>query len=144
MRYIYPALMKQYNQYIKNTNRNCLREFQLTVDELRAIPESDRTDRQSDFLKYYDYRMSVGTGDCVMNKICRRFEQEFDGYISKHNSKIKFDYTIMKNDSAEYTTHSLKQLKNYTKTITRECKATPSLLRMKRLTSTTHSPNCPR
>ena len=24
MRYIYPALMKQYNQYIKNTNRNCL------------------------------------------------------------------------------------------------------------------------
>ena len=111
MRYIYPALMKQYNQYIKNTNRNCLREFQLTVDELRAIPESDRTDRQSDFLKYYDYRMPVGTGDCVMNKICRRFEQEFDGYISKHNSKIKFDYTIMKNDSAEYTTTQFKAIK---------------------------------
>ena len=111
MRYIYPALMKQYNHYIKNTNRNCLREFQLTVDELRAIPESDRTDRQSDFLKYYDYRMPVGTGDCVMNKICRRFEQEFDGYISKHNSKIKFDYTIMKNDSAEYTTTQFKAIK---------------------------------
>lgn len=37
MRYIYPALMKQYNQYIKNTNRNCLREFQMTVDELRMV-----------------------------------------------------------------------------------------------------------
>ena len=46
-----------------------------------------------------------------MNKICRRFEQEFDGYISKHNSKIKFDYTIMKNDSAEYTTTQFKAIK---------------------------------
>ena len=99
MRYIYPALMKQYNQYIKNTNRNCLREFQLTVDELRSLPANELTERQSDFLRYYDYRMPVGTGDCVMNKICRRFEQEFDGYIRKHTSKIKFDYTIMKNPS---------------------------------------------
>lgn len=101
MRYIYPALMKQYNQYIKNTNRNCLREFQMTVDELRMVPADELTERQSDFLRYYDYRMPVGTGDCVMNKICKRFEQEFDGYIRKHNSKIKFDYTIMKNASED-------------------------------------------
>ena len=111
MRYIYPALMKQYNQYIKNTNRNCLREFQMTVDELRLIPSDELTERQSDFLRYYDYRMPVGTGDCVMNKICRRFEQEFDGYIRKHNSKIKFDYTIMKNASEDYTTTQYKAIK---------------------------------
>ena len=111
MRYIYPALMKQYNQYIKNTNRNCLREFQLTVDELRSLPANVLTERQSDFLRYYDYRMPVGTGDCVMNKICRRFEQEFDGYIRKHTSKIKFDYTIMKNPSEEYTTTQFKAIK---------------------------------
>ena len=111
MRYIYPALMKQYNQYIKNTNRNCLREFQLTVDELRSLPANELTERQSDFLRYYDYRMPVGTGDCVMNKICRRFEQEFDGYIRKHTSKIKFDYTIMKNPSEEYTTTQFKAIK---------------------------------
>ena len=111
MRYIYPALMKQYNQYIKNTNRNCLREFQMTVDELRLIPSDELTERQSDFLRYYDYRMPVGTGDCVMNKICRRFEQEFDGYIRKHNSKIKFEYTIMKNASEDYTTTQYKAIK---------------------------------
>lgn len=111
MRYIYPALMKQYNQYIKNTNRNCLREFQMTVDELRMVPADELTERQSDFLRYYDYRMPVGTGDCVMNKICKRFEQEFDGYIRKHNSKIKFDYTIMKNASEDYTTTQYKAIK---------------------------------
>lgn len=102
MRYIYPALMKQYNTYIKNTERNALREFQMTVKELRSIPEDKLTERQRDFLKYYDYRMPVGVGNCVMNRICRRFEQEFDGYIGKHNSVIKFDYRIMRGQ-ADYS-----------------------------------------
>lgn len=110
MRYIYPALMKQYNTYIKNTNRNALREFQMTVSELQMIPETELTDRQRDFLYYYNYRLPVGIGDCVMNKICRRFEQEFDGYIGKHNAKTYFDYTIMKSD-AEYTTTQYTAIK---------------------------------
>lgn len=111
MRYIYPALMKQYNQYIKNTNRNCLREFQMTVDELKALPEEMLTDTQSDFLRYYEYRMPVGTGDCVMNTICRRFEQEFDGYIKKYKFREKFDYTIMKSD-VEYSVSQYKTIKH--------------------------------
>ena len=102
MRIIYPALMKQYNTYIKNTNKNALREFQMTVDELLSIPEERRTERQSDFLRYYRKRMPVGMNDCVMNKICRRFEREFDGYLGRHNSATEFDYTIMKS-GAEYT-----------------------------------------
>ena len=71
MRYIYPALMKQYNTYIKNTDRNALREFQMTVDELCAIPENERNERQNEFLNFFYKRMPVGMGDCVMNKICR-------------------------------------------------------------------------
>lgn len=110
MRYIYPALMRQYNQYIKNTNRNALREFQLTVDELYQIPKEELTARQSDFLKYYEYRMPVGTGDCVMNKICRRFEEEFDGHIGRHNSTYPFDYTIMKSGT-EYTPTQFNAIK---------------------------------
>lgn len=110
MRYIYPALMKQYNTYIKNTDRNALREFQMTVDELKQIPLGEATDRQRDFLKYYEYRMPVGTHDCVMNKICRRFEEEFDGYIGRHNSAIKFDYAIMRSD-AEYTPRQFTAIK---------------------------------
>ena len=110
MRYIYPALMKQYNTYIKNTNRNSLREFQITVDELRLIPAEERTERQNEFLDYYDYRMPVGIGDCVMNKICRRFEEEFDGYISKHSSGFNFDYSIMKSDD-EYSARQKQAIK---------------------------------
>lgn len=110
MRYIYPALMKQYNTFIKNTNRNALREFQMTVSEMKNLPYRELNDRQKDFLKYFDYRMPVGVGDCVMNKICKKFEQEFDGYIKKHNTTISFDYTIMK-CNAEYSKSQFNAIK---------------------------------
>ena len=102
MRYIYPSLMRQYNTYVKNTDKNALREFQMTVDELKSIPVNDRTDRMNEFLHYYSIKMPVGDNDCVMNRICRRFEIEFDGYIGKHIDMPDFDYTIMKS-GAEYT-----------------------------------------
>lgn len=110
MRYIYPALMKQYNTYIKNTNRNALREFQMSVDEMRAMPYESLTEKQKDFLRYYDYRMPVGVGECIMNKICYKIEKIFDGYLSKHNSTVKFDYSIMKG-SAEYTSKQFYAIK---------------------------------
>lgn len=110
MRYIYPMLSKQYNTYIKNTDKNALREFQMTVAELKAIPENDLTERQAEFLKYYKYRMPVGMNACVMNKICWRFEDEFDGHIGKHNSAIKFDYSIMRSEE-EYTTKQYNSIK---------------------------------
>ena len=101
MRYIYPALMKEYNTYIKNTDRNAMREFQMSVADLIAIPERERTARQNEFLRYYNWLMPVGVGDCVMNKICRRFEEEFDGIDMRHKITGKFDYRIMASD-AEY------------------------------------------
>lgn len=101
MRYIYPALMKQYNTYIKNTNRNALREFQMSIAELSQIPVDELTERQREFLKYYRIKMPVGTGECVMNRICKKFEDRFDGYIGKHNAKTQFDYRMLKSD-AEY------------------------------------------
>lgn len=102
MRIIYPTLMRQYNTYIKNTNKNAMREFQMTIDELIKIPQECLTDRQRDFLRYYNSRMPVGNNNCVMNRICRRFEQEFDGYLGRHNADIDFDYTIMKSGT-EYS-----------------------------------------
>lgn len=102
MRYIYPDLMKEYNTYIKNADKNALREFGKTVDELRSTPDEERTEEQNTFLMYFDLRMPVGMNDCVMNKICRRFEREFDGFSASASKNSAFDYTIMKN-GAEYT-----------------------------------------
>lgn len=110
MRYIYPSLMKQYNTYIKNTNKNALREFQMTVPELMDIPDSEQTDRQRTFLRYFNLKMPVGMNDCVVNKICRRFEDRFDGYTNKRPDTAKFDYRFMRGD-AEYTTNQYYAIK---------------------------------
>lgn len=103
MRYIYPKLMSQYNTYIKNTNKKCVREFRQTIDELISKPESELTEAQLEFIKYYYQRMPVGMHDCVMNKICRRIEDEFDGYFIKNPSDVEFSHDIMKSGQ-DYTT----------------------------------------
>lgn len=102
MRYIYPDLMKQYNTYIKNTNKKAQREFSISIDELTAKPDDELTDRQREFVRYYLACMPVGISECVTNRICKRFEQAFDGYIGRHNAETEFDYTIMKS-GAEYS-----------------------------------------
>lgn len=102
MRYIYPTLMRQYNTYIANTNKKSLREFRLTIDELMAKPEELLTVEERDFIRYYHAKMPVGVHNCVMNRICRRFEQEFDGYIMRSRDNRDFDYRVM-TSGQEYT-----------------------------------------
>ena len=102
MRYIYPNLMTQYNTYIKNTDKKCVREFRKTVDELLSNDPDSLSNEERTFLDYYHQRMPVGMHDCVMNKICRRFEEEFDGYFLKNINEDAFDYRVMKS-SQEYT-----------------------------------------
>lgn len=96
MRYIYRPLMREYNEYRKKTDRNALREFGMTVDELSEIPYCRLTERQTEFLRYYNLKMPVGVGDCVMNQICLRFEQEFDSVTARFPSNESFDYSIYK------------------------------------------------
>ena len=102
MRYIYPTMMKQYNTYINNTSKKALREFRVPLDELLAKDEDNLTEAEKTFLFYYRSRMPVGVNPCVMNRICRRFEEEFDGYLSKYKPTQKFDHNILKS-GVEYT-----------------------------------------
>lgn len=100
MRYIYPDLMQQYNTYIKNTDRKALREFSMRVSELKELPVDELTERQAEFLHYYDLRMPVSVNDSVMNVICRKFEQKFDHILAKQSVTHKFDYSFMKGGQA--------------------------------------------
>ena len=110
MRYIYPTLMSQYNTYIKNTDRNSLIEFGQTVAELKAHRYDELTERQKEFLRFYDRKIPVGVNDCVMNRICRKFEQAFDGFVKKSSKVAEFDYTIMKSD-VEYSAKSYRAIR---------------------------------
>lgn len=99
MRYIYPELMKRYTTYVTNTNKKCLRNFCITVDELLSKDESELTDEQKSFAEYYRAKMPLGEHDCVMNKICRRVESEFDDVNFKDTSEKQFDYRFLKSGS---------------------------------------------
>lgn len=96
MRYIYPDLMSEYNTYTKNTNKKCIREFKVTIEELLLKPEEERTESENDFIYYYQYHMPVSTNDCVLNRICKRFEEEFDSYFPKNFPESNFDYSFMR------------------------------------------------
>lgn len=95
MRYIYPKLMKEYNTFVKSTDKKCYREHGVGIDTLMDMRYSELTDSQKDTLTYYSRNMPVGVGDCVMNKICRIFEREFDGFKSECGKTSDFDYSIM-------------------------------------------------
>lgn len=107
MRYIYPNLMSQYNTYIKNTDKKCIREFRQTIEELISKSSDELTEAEAEFIDYYYKRMPVGMNDCVMNKICRRFEDEFDNYFLKNVSDDEFNYDIMKSGQS-YTATQYK------------------------------------
>jgi hypothetical protein len=109
MRYIYPDLMKQYNTYIKNADKKAQREFNMSIDDMMERHHYELNDRERDFIRYYKIKLPVGVGDCVVNRICRRFEQEFDGYIGKHNADAEFDYSIMRSD-VEYSRHQFNAI----------------------------------
>lgn len=111
MRYIYPDLAKQYNQYIGNTDRNALRQFGKTIEEMQQTPYNELSDREKDFLYYYSLKMPVGMGNCVMNRMCRKFENAFDGYVRKTSGNAKFDYSIYKSGSS-YTQRQFSAIRN--------------------------------
>ena len=111
MKYIYPDLMRKYSTYIRNTDRKALRAFQMSVRELEQRDADDQTEEQKTFLSFFHRRMPVGLGDCVMNRICRRFEEEFDGIVSRSQASKTFDYSFMRSD-ADYTPKQMSDIKH--------------------------------
>lgn len=108
MRYIYPNLAAEYNKYIKNTNQKAICSFNMTVQQL--IDLDKRTEQQQNFIDYYYKMLPLSDNNCVMNRICRRFEEEFDHYSLKYDADKYFDYSVMKSD-VEYTAYYSSNIK---------------------------------
>lgn len=128
MLYIYPNLMRQYNTYVKNTNKKCLREFRTTIDEL--LVKDCLSQQEEDFIKYYFYRMPVGIGGCVMNRICHKIESSFNGVLKTQSEDDDFNYEFLKYDveycAAQYNSilllyeEYLKRTQDYMQYVARE------------------------
>ena len=101
MKYIYPTLMTQMNEYEKNANAKCLREFRVRLFDLLDADPQTLTREQRDFIWYFKKCTPLGINNCLINRICRRFEAEFDGVLMM-NQSVGFDYSILKSD-ADYS-----------------------------------------
>lgn len=110
MQYIYPALSRQYQDYERKVNVNAHRQFGMSVADMLVIPEDERDGKMNSFLTYYDALMPVGNGDCVMNRICHRFEEEFDHRKMAADEAKLFDYTSLMSGEA-YTTYQRNKIK---------------------------------
>lgn len=110
MKYIYPPLARKYRQYIESADKNSIRQYGMSVSEMLEVPIGELSDEQREFIRYFDMKMPLGTGSCVMNEVCRKIETEFSGYISKHKESHEFDYNIMKS-GVEYPMSRMVALK---------------------------------
>lgn len=113
MIYIYPALMREYKDYIKKTSKNVLRRFGITLDELLNRDDAELNDEQKEFIEYYHKFLPVGEGSCIMNKICRRFEETFDKKLAPKTLTEEFDYSVMKSERSYNATKYYKIMKLY-------------------------------
>lgn len=110
MKYIYPRLSHRYQDYIRAANRNSLREFGLTIDELLVTPSADLTEAEKTFVDFYNIFLPVGDGGCVMNVICHKFEKAFDKHANRCKNGGVFNPDCLKSDT-EYTTKQYYEIK---------------------------------
>lgn len=121
MIYIYDDLKREYNTYMDNVNRSCLRQFRKTVEELESVDfECLPEDEKTFYLNYKKY-LPVGVGSCILNRICRKIEERLDRYYSKHTELPDFDYEIMKS-GCEYSKSQYWAIYDILKKYLQKCK----------------------
>lgn len=107
MKYVYPDLMGKYNKYIKDTNSKCIREFKMSLADLKDKP--NKTIPEKTFLNYYERLMPVGENECTINRISWLFENSFNSYLSDYKKNKIFDYSILKY-GVEYSKKDYKKI----------------------------------
>lgn len=113
MCYIYPDLMKEYRDYSNSVNRIAMQKFNKSIDEINKTPLEQLTEEEVSYAQYAKSKLPVGIGDCVMNKICRRFEEEFDGCIKAARTKNDYDCENLKSGAnILYDRYRFATLKN--------------------------------
>ena len=110
--YIYESLLKEHNKYDKATKNKCERLFRCDINTLKQkqkymMRKNDLTKEENnllceinEFLYWYEKKQIVSNNPCIVNKIAKIVEDEFDD--NKRNTINKeFDYSIYISDNKE-------------------------------------------
>lgn len=112
--YIYESLLKEHNKYDKATKNKCERLFRCDINTLKQkqkymMRKNDLTKEENnllceinEFLYWYEKKQIVSNNPCIVNKIAKIVEDEFDDNKQKTINK-EFDYSIYMSDNDEIT-----------------------------------------
>lgn len=93
MRYVYSDVMRDYNEYYNNSNNSSLRRYLAEIPELLELyHHGDTSDEQNEFIDKYLKYLPVSDGDCVVNRICHRIENEFG---REYHRNKPFDHKLL-------------------------------------------------
>lgn len=110
--YIYDSLYKEHMKYDKATKNKCERLFRCDINTLKQkqkdmMSKNNLTKEENnllceinEFLYWYEKKQIVSNNPCMVNKIAKIVEDEFDD--NKRNTINKeFDYSIYMSDNEE-------------------------------------------
>lgn len=112
MIYNYQREKSKYNKFILNAKCNAEANMGMRLEDI--ISYSGDNENIINFAYYYNKMLPVSNGDCVINKICRLFENEFSRKKNKLLSRKDFDYHTLMTDLRcdSRTKAKLKELYN--------------------------------
>lgn len=113
MKYIYPTSARDYSSYLKQHSRNCMVKFGYNVEELMDKAENELSEAELWFLQKFNNALPLQRGNCIINKICKIFEDNFDS-VKERRPSNEFDITVLKTD-AKYTEAEFKAIKKLCK-----------------------------
>lgn len=111
MIYVYPALRREVNNYIKNNDCDVIKRFREyglnSVEDLKEHP--NKTQAMNVFLDSFKKYFPVGQNDCTVNRICKSVENHFRNTKSKVKNQAYFDLNLLKSGT-EYDQKTYKAL----------------------------------
>lgn len=121
--YNYPSLYKEYTTYMREISKKCIIKFGLSIEEVKEEINSnkdiEKLEEKKKFIKSYNNNNPITNNNCIMNRLCRIIEDEFEK-IEKPN-KEEFDWDILKDKEVEYTANQknkiIKLYEEYNKAI---------------------------
>lgn len=112
MRYIYPDLMNEYKKYTIDSNKKCIRRFQMSLKDLEQT--QNHTPEQAEFLEYHQKFMPTSNNLSTVNRICLLFEKNFAHFLTDRKNETSFDYTVLKSGVC-YQKSDYKKIQNIKK-----------------------------
>ena len=102
MKYKYDDLKKQFNEYKKEKEIICKREFNMSLQELLALPKEELTEQQRIFTELFYKRLNIVDSPCEMNRVCRYIESVDFSIRQKMKTCGDFDYHVLMSDDAVF------------------------------------------